>query len=806
MLRTALVATLVSVADVWADEPAFDAETKASIAKLKELGAFIENAPRVPVGYDHELLMVSLSREVVAKPDAVSAVADAVARTNCGVRLTIFGAATITDGDIARLAKPKNIRALQLVGRGVTDGVVARFAKLPKVEALWLDSCDVETLNSLADSPLLTAITAYKCNKLKGDALKPLAAMKGLTSLSILDCDADMWDLSHLAGLTKLRLLHLRSIRFAAGSWGNLTALAGVRELDVSYSGIADDDLKVVAKWPKLETLGLRATKIADAGLKHLEKHPALQEVSVDETKVTAGVSGVFKSLPALEWVGISHTKVTRGDRPVANGIAEGRVQPREGSVKLTQRKGDTSHSLDFPVSGTGVSPVIRRCLVLLPFALAGCTKDAPTGPAVPAVVIDDKPKEADKPKLPALDNRAASDALKALGLVPTLDNDSVGRPFVFATVAGEPLADERVVAVADALAKIDADVALELKGVGKLTDKAVAAFEGSRAVKGLILPQGNFDGAAPTSVVKATFGLPQLEWLAFAGDLTDAEFAGIAALKNLRLLKFDGRRLTDDCLRHLAGLTELRRLYHPFVIEKPLTDAGLAHLAGLTHLQQLDLQGPMITDVGLAKIAGLTELDTLKLYQIDATTLEPLAGLTNLRKLTVFGCESLAGDALKPLAGATKLAELQFRCAKPKVDAKHLAGLTRLEKIDLRQSSADGTGFNALRNLRGVKSLELSGTPFADRGLVALEYFRGLELLDLSRTKVTDAGMVQINGHPKLKQLKLDDTAITDAGADQLGNLQDLQELTLTDTKVTKAKVEELRKQMPRAEIAGGE
>jgi hypothetical protein len=66
-----------------------------------------------------------------------------------------------------------------------------------------------------------------------------------------------------------------------------------------------------------------------------------------------------------------------------------------------------------------------------------------------------------------------------------------------------------------------------------------------------------------------------------------------------LRGLNLSGTAVTDDSLKHLAGLTKLEYLS---LGGTPITDAGLEHLRGLVHLKELQCS-KHVTDAGATKL-----------------------------------------------------------------------------------------------------------------------------------------------------------------------------------------------------------
>ena len=125
---------------------------------------------------------------------------------------------------------------------------------------------------------------------------------------------------------------------------------------------------------------------------------------------------------------------------------------------------------------------------------------------------------------------------------------------------------------------------------------------------------------------------------------------------KNLAL---DGQGLTDEAVRHLAGLTALESLTlndgkvtgsgfsaldtlahftSLSITNCPIDDRGCQSLASLHHLESLELTGTQITDRALVSIAKLFLIKTLKLTDAGLTPagLAKLSPLKELKDLTV--------------------------------------------------------------------------------------------------------------------------------------------------------------------------
>jgi Leucine-rich repeat (LRR) protein len=126
------------------------------------------------------------------------------------------------------------------------------------------------------------------------------------------------------------------------------------------------------------------------------------------------------------------------------------------------------------------------------------------------------------------------------------------------------------------------------------------------------------------------------------------------------------------------------------------------------------------------------------------------------------------------------------------------LTGLTRLERLSLRDTQITDRGLQHLGALTRLRNLTLDGTDVTDAGLDDLAPLTKLQALSLDGTQVTDRGMPVLNRQTGLRYLWLGNTTISDAGLAQLKGLRRLQQLCLTHTNVTDAGVAELQRSLP--------
>jgi hypothetical protein len=170
---------------------------------------------------------------------------------------------------------------------------------------------------------------------------------------------------------------------------------------------------------------------------------------------------------------------------------------------------------------------------------------------------------------------------------------------------------------------------------------------------------------------------------------------------------------LTDEHLRHLAGLKQLRQLRighfdtrdtsRKRVPRNSVTDRGLAHLKGLTSLGGLDISGLPVTDGGLEAIDDLPNLGALYL---DRTLVRgpALSRLKSLPGIAVLYCDgsALTDEGLEHLKGANNL-QLLSLVGVP-LSGRGLAALKTLPKLNQLNVKKCGLGFEDLDDFRAAR------------------------------------------------------------------------------------------------------
>jgi hypothetical protein len=210
---------------------------------------------------------------------------------------------------------------------------------------------------------------------------------------------------------------------------------------------------------------------------------------------------------------------------------------------------------------------------------------------------------------------------------------------------------------------------------------------------------------------------------------------------------------ITDQGLRHVAGLKKLRSLSVAFMEDGAVDGSGLAGVAGLTNLEVLDLNGTSVTDASLAHLRGLKKLRNLRL---DGT---PVTGMG-------------------------------FFALKNR--------LPELEDLSLSGSAFQGSNLSRLSSFAKLKNLNLRATAVADESLAALGQLPALEVLFLNEIPVGDAGMKNLAGTKNLRLLSIEKTKVTDAGLAHLKELPKLSSIYAKDSKITAEGKTEFKKARP--------
>ncbi len=317
--------------------------------------------------------------------------------------------------------------------------------------------------------------------------------------------------------------------------------------------------------------------------------------------------------------------------------------------------------------------------------------------------------------------------------------------------------------------------------------------------------------------------GLPNVRMLSAVEvrGVTDAGMATLAGHPNLRTLKLERSSVGDAGMAHLqkipkledldvrrtgvtaagyrevgkiAGLKRLRVVYNA-----RFNDEACEAIKDLKNLELIDMQDcNQPTEKGLAVLKGFPKLRNVRLWgpNINDKVLSYLSGAKELRVVSLEQCSAITAEGLEHLKGLKNLTELALYGATGLKDAEmaKLAEMPKLVALDLRQTPISSLALSYLKDMKGLKSLDLSETAaVGNEGLEHIRGLTGLEDLNLWSCNIDDKGLVNLKGMTKLKRLNLDKCLITDEGLKELEPLTNLEFLHIGSTQVTDAGLEHL-------------
>ncbi len=201
------------------------------------------------------------------------------------------------------------------------------------------------------------------------------------------------------------------------------------------------------------------------------------------------------------------------------------------------------------------------------------------------------------------------------------------------------PKSEELTDAEYDCLASLQSLTALTFYGKCLMTDVQAAKIARCSGLTELAanatrLTDAGFAALAPLKELRK-LTLWHLGWETPKEDrLTGKGFGALAELPRLEQLNFAGSTVTDEGLAALRAVKQLREvvLYHTWT-----SDAGMKHLSGLTGLRKVDV-GPQfsmrIGDAGVADLATLPALEELKVQETILTYAGSLGRLKQCKAL----------------------------------------------------------------------------------------------------------------------------------------------------------------------------
>jgi len=447
------------------------------------------------------------------------------------------------------------------------DDQMPLVARLTGLRTLSLGSAEVNPRSLSLLTSLSRLEQLYAPDKVSDAAMAEIAKMQSLKILDIGPSRMTDEGLKSLGELTSLEVL---------GLFGNpgmtdaglkaLTQLRSLRHVRLGMDGpFTDRGMEYLAAMPALKVLWLDTPHVTDEGLRQLSKSRSLERLNVHWLeKITGRGVAYLKNMPQLKGLDVSSATLTDAD------LADFGAMPNLDDL-----------CLGWGFTDAGISH------------LAGC-------------------KHLKRIWVQCIGNSPLTD--KALAAISTLHE------LKDLSIAGMGFTDEGI----ELLLKLENLQTLLLPWFGPdgLRNDNLRRLATLPKLRDLSFGSS---GRVTMSGLNVLNKLEGLESLCPSDVVQDGGGLDISGLKKLRRLRIDMRHQTTrtgdqfvttyDVFREsnlvcLSGLTNLEDLS---LVGYGIGDAGLEHLASLTNLKYLQISGgPNLTDDGLKHLAGMRRLDSL--------------------------------------------------------------------------------------------------------------------------------------------------------------------------------------------------
>lgn len=149
-------------------------------------------------------------------------------------------------------------------------------------------------------------------------AIKALAKLENLESLSLWGTAVTDDDIRQLAGLSNLRRIDLAFTDVTGESLRTLSLLEKLVSVRLEGCDVTDEHLPLLAKMPQLAMLYLGRTKVTDAGLQHLRRLRKLNLLQLSDCAITDEGLASLGDLPVIQHLWLSKT-IRYGDDDRSN-------------------------------------------------------------------------------------------------------------------------------------------------------------------------------------------------------------------------------------------------------------------------------------------------------------------------------------------------------------------------------------------------------------------------------------------------------------------------------------------------------
>jgi internalin A len=274
--------------------------------------------------------------------------------------------------------------------------------------------------------------------------------------------------------------------------------------------------------------------------------------------------------------------------------------------------------------------------------------------------------------------------------------------------------------------------------------------------------------------------------------------------MKKRTVVEFKGKAFTDDRLKSIPGLVQLRRLS---LWDTSVTDDGIAALACTESLVEISISSDRITGKSVQILSELPSLRSLLIHRGPRVGDEALVKLSKCGELReLYLSETLVTDrGLSDIGSFPYLWSLDLSgTAISDEGCAALKGMPQLGLLNLSRSRVTGIGLAGLHDNEHF-SIILEGTPATDGSVEAIaEWFSNLQLISLNDTRVGDRAARALSRLQRLYDARLSGTDVTDDGITAFIGHPSLEALYIERCSISPEAVQALKKARRRLTIYG--
>lgn len=219
---------------------------------------------------------------------------------------------SFTDNDADYISGLTGLELLDLTSTEIGDrGVSTAIPRLKNLMSLSLAWTHVSThgLAKLAECHSLQDLQLMGLKIHKGD-LRFLEHLPNLLSLDLTETGISDQDMHDVCKAVTLKTLLVSKTHIGDGAMNDIGNLSGLEELFAPHTGVSDRSMAAIGTLKRLEYLNLAGTKVSDAGLQSIEQSNLTQLVLAHTQVHDSGLASIGK-IKSLRNLDLEDTRIT---------------------------------------------------------------------------------------------------------------------------------------------------------------------------------------------------------------------------------------------------------------------------------------------------------------------------------------------------------------------------------------------------------------------------------------------------------------------------------------------------------------